>query len=40
MNLLDIIIDYLQNYLDRIIIKKTDFNTGKEFEKVAQELGI
>jgi len=31
---------YLEDYLDRQVIKNTDFKKGKDFEKVAQELGI
>lgn len=34
------IINSLEDHLDRAAIKQTDFKKGKDFEKVAQELGI
>lgn len=34
------IIGYIEDYLDRAVINKTDFNKGKDFDKVAKELGI
>ena len=34
------IIGYIEDYLDRAVINKTDFKKGEDFEKVAKELGI
>lgn len=34
------IITYVENYLDKLAVKNTDFSKGKDFEKVAKELGI
>ncbi|MBL7159505.1 type II toxin-antitoxin system Phd/YefM family antitoxin [Candidatus Microgenomates bacterium] len=34
------IVTYIEDYLDRKTTKETDFSKGKDFEKVAQELGI
>ncbi len=34
------IISLLEDYIDKTIVKKTDFRKGKDFEKVAKELGI
>jgi len=31
---------YMEDYLDQLIVKNTDFSKGKDFEKVAKELGI
>lgn len=33
-------VELLENQVDRIAIKQTNFKKGKSFEKVAQELGI
>lgn len=33
-------IELLEDQVDRIAIKQTNFKKGKSFEKVAQELGI
>lgn len=30
----------IEDYFDRRVIQKTDFKKGKDFEKVAKELGI
>lgn len=34
------ITQYLENYLDKQVVSKTDFSQGEDFEKVAKELGI
>lgn len=34
------IVAYLENYLDKSAIKKADFIKGRDFEKVAEELGL
>jgi PHD/YefM family antitoxin component YafN of YafNO toxin-antitoxin module len=34
------IIGYIEDYLDRAVVNKTDFSKGEDFEKVAKELGI
>ncbi len=34
------IISYLEDYLDKKTIKETDFRKGRDFDKVASELGI
>ncbi len=34
------IVAYLEDRLDKAVVKKTDFSKGRDFEKVAQELGI
>jgi antitoxin StbD len=34
------IIAYIENYLDRLAVKNTDFTKGKDFEELAKELGI
>ncbi len=31
---------YIEDYIDRQVIKKTDFKKGRDFEKIAKELGI
>lgn len=31
---------YIENYADETVIKKTDFNKGKDFGTVAEQLGI
>lgn len=33
-------VELLEDQVDRIAIKQTNFKKGKSFEKVAQELGI
>lgn len=39
-NLFEKMVQFIEDYSDAIAIKKTDFKKGKDFEKVAQELGI
>lgn len=34
------LLSYIENYIDEKAVKTTDFKKGKDFEKVAQELGI
>ena len=34
------LVSYIENYLDRAAVNNTDFTKGRDFEKVAQELGI
>jgi PHD/YefM family antitoxin component YafN of YafNO toxin-antitoxin module len=31
---------YIENYLDKLAVRNADFSKGKDFEKVAKELGI
>ncbi|MFZ5845516.1 MAG: type II toxin-antitoxin system Phd/YefM family antitoxin [Patescibacteria group bacterium] len=31
---------FIEDYLDAATVKKTDFSQGRDFEKVARELGI
>ncbi|MBI5123074.1 prevent-host-death protein [Candidatus Roizmanbacteria bacterium] len=39
-NLYEKIIDYLENYIDQKAIEQTDFKKGRDFEKIAFQLGI
>ena len=34
------IITYLEDYFDKLAVKNTNFSKGKDFEKVAKELGL
>lgn len=34
------LIAYIENFIDRKTVEKTDFSKGKDFEKVANELGV
>ncbi len=34
------IISLIEDYIDATVIKSTDFSKGKDFEKVALELGL
>jgi PHD/YefM family antitoxin component YafN of YafNO toxin-antitoxin module len=34
------IISYLENYIDKKAVGKTNFTKGKDFEKVCREIGI
>lgn len=34
------IVSLIENYIDRAIVKRTDFSKGKDFEKVAAQLGV
>jgi len=40
MNIFLILLLFIENLLDGLAVKKTNFRNGKDFEKVAQELGI
>lgn len=31
---------FIEDYLDRETVKKTDFKKGRDFEKIAKELGV
>ena len=39
-DLFEKIVTYLEDSMDRKIIKETDFSKSKDFEKVAKRLGI
>jgi len=34
------IVSYIEDYADGSVVKTSDFSKGKDFEKVAEELGI
>lgn len=34
------LVSYIENYIDAAAARGTDFSKGKDFEKVAEELGI
>lgn len=34
------IVSFVEDYIDTTTVEKTDFSKGKDFEKVAKELGI
>lgn len=33
-------ISFIENYVDAAVVKKTDFSKGRDFEKIARDLGI
>ena len=39
-NLYEKIVLYIEDFMDKKIVDKTDFSKGEDFEKVARELGI
>jgi PHD/YefM family antitoxin component YafN of YafNO toxin-antitoxin module len=39
-NLYEKIIGFIEDYIDRKAVEKTDFSKGKNFDRVAKELGI
>jgi len=39
-NLYEKLVSYIEDYIDVQTVKTTDFSKGKDFEKVATELGI
>lgn len=39
-DLFESIVSYIEDYIDKSAIEKTDFSKGRDFEKVAKELGI
>lgn len=34
------IVRLIEDYIDKTVVKKTDFSKGRDFEAVAKELGI
>ena len=34
------IVAFIEDYIDKAAIKKTDFKKGRDFEEVAKELGL
>jgi len=34
------IVSYIEDYIDKDVVLKNDFNKGRDFEEVAKELGI
>ncbi|MEA3355094.1 MAG: type II toxin-antitoxin system Phd/YefM family antitoxin [Patescibacteria group bacterium] len=40
INLYEKIISFIEDYIDKQTVEKTDFSKGKDFEKVAKSLGI
>jgi antitoxin StbD len=39
-NLYEKMVSFIENYLDAAAVKQTNFAKSRDFEKVAQELGI
>lgn len=39
-NLFEKMMAFIEDYIDAEAVKKADFKSGKDFEKVAKELGI
>lgn len=39
-NLYEKLVSYIENYVDKEAVEKTDFSKGKNFEDVAKDLGI
>lgn len=39
-NLYEKMISFIEDYSDSAVVKKTDFTKGRDFEKVAKDLGI
>ena len=39
-DLFDKMITFLEDQVDRAVIRQTDFSKGEDFEKVARQLGI
>ena len=39
-DLFEKIVSYIEDYIDRSSVEETDFSKGRDFEKVAKELGI
>ncbi len=39
-NLYDKLLSYIEDYIDKEAIKNTDYKKGRNFDKVAEELGI
>lgn len=38
--LYDKLVSFIEDFVDKQAVEKTDFSKGKDFEKVAEELGI
>lgn len=34
------IVAFVEDYIDRVAVRKTDFSKGRDFEEVVKELGI
>lgn len=34
------LVAFIEDFVDKQAVKKTDFSKGRDFEKVAQELGV
>jgi len=34
------IVAYIEDYTDRSVIQKTNFSKGRDFERIAEELGV
>ena len=39
-DLFDKLVSYIEDYIDKQAIEETDFKKGRDFEKVAKELGV
>lgn len=39
-NLYEKMISFIEDYSDTSVVKQTDFSKGRDFEKVAKDLGI
>lgn len=39
-SLFEKIVAYIEDYIDKKAVQETDFSKGKDFEKVAKDLGI
>ena len=39
-NLYEKMVTFIEDYLDTAVVKKADFTKSRDFEKVAEELGI
>lgn len=39
-DLFEKVLAYLEDYIDKKAVRETDFKKGKDFEKVAKELGL
>jgi len=34
------LIEYIENYIDKVSVDNTDFSKGRDFEKLAKSLGL
>ena len=39
-DLFDAIVSYIEDFIDRKAVAQTDFSKGRDFERVASELGL